>query len=66
MKSDLLLAVTQLAAERNLPASVVVSAVQDALTMAYKRDPIALGEDVLVSLDAETGDVTIHTVRNVV
>ena len=66
MKSDLLLAVTQLAAERNLPASVVVSAVQDALTMAYKRDPIAGGEDVLVSLDAETGDVTIHTVRNVV
>ena len=66
MKSDLLLAVTQLAAERNLPASVVVSAVQDALTMAYKRDPISGGEDVLVSLDAETGDVTIHTVRNVV
>ena len=66
MKSDLLLAVTQLAAERSLPASVVVSAVQDALTMAYKRDPIAGGEDVLVSLDAETGEVTIHTVRNVV
>ncbi len=66
MKSDLLLAVTQLAAERNLPASVVVSAVQDALTMAYKRDPISGGEDVLVALDAETGDVTIHTVRNVV
>ncbi len=66
MKSDLLLAVTQLAAERNLPASVVVSAVQDALTMAYKRDRIAGGEDVVVSLDAETGDVTIHTVRNVV
>jgi N utilization substance protein A len=34
--------------------------------MAYKRDRIAGGEDIIVSLDAETGEVTIHTVRNVV
>ncbi|NQW17265.1 MAG: transcription termination/antitermination protein NusA [Chloroflexi bacterium] len=66
MKSDLLLAVTQLAAERSLPPHIVVNAVQDALTAAYRRDEIAGGEDVVVELDSETGDVTVHTVRNVV
>jgi N utilization substance protein A len=66
MKSDLLLAVTQLAAERSLPPNIVVGAVQDALTAAYKRDELAGGEDVVVELDPETGDVTVHTVRNVV
>ena len=64
MKSDLLLAVTQLAAERSLPADVVLTAVQDALTMAYKRD--SGGEDVIVTLDPDTGDVAARTVRKVV
>ena len=66
MKSDLLLAVTQLAAERSLPAHVVVSAVQDALTMAYERDRVSSGQEVVVKLDPDTGDVTVQTVRNVV
>ncbi len=66
MKNDLLLAVTQLAAERSLPADVVLTAVQDALTMAYKRDRLSGGEDVIVTLDPETGDVAARTVRNVV
>ena len=66
MKSDLLLAVTQLAAERSLPADVVLIAVQDALTMAYKRDRLSGGEDVIVTLDPETGEVAARTVRNVV
>jgi len=66
MKSDLLLAVTQLAAERNLPSDVVISAVQAALASAYKRDAAAGGHDVAVELDAETGDVTVRTFRTVV
>ncbi len=65
-KSDLLLAVTQLAAERNLPHSVVVSAIEAALASAYKRDPAAEGQDVLVQIDPEDGDVTVNTVRHVV
>lgn len=66
MKSDLLLAVTQLAAERNLPHTVVVSAIEAALASAYKRDPAAAGQDVLVHIDPEDGDVTVNTVRHVV
>ena len=65
MKSDLLLAVTQLAAERNLPSDVVISAVQVALASAYKKDAATEGHDVAVELDAETGDVTVRTFRTV-
>ncbi len=65
-KSDLLLAVTQLAAERNLPHTVVVSAIEAALASAYKRDPAAEGQDVLVQINPENGDVTVNTVRHVV
>jgi len=66
MKSDLLLAVTQLAAERNLPKHVVIGAVRDALVMAYKRDKAAGGTDISVDLDPETGDVTVRRFQNVV
>lgn len=65
-KSDLLLAVTQLAAERSLPHSVVVSAIEAALASAYKRDPAAGGQDVIVEIDPEDGEVTVNTVRHVV
>lgn len=66
MKNELLLAVTQLAAERNLPDHIVVSALEAALASAYKRDPAAEGQDVLVQINPEDGDVTVNTVRHVV
>ncbi|MBI4218617.1 MAG: transcription termination/antitermination protein NusA [Chloroflexi bacterium] len=66
MKSELLLAVTQLAAERNLPAHVVIGAVRDALVTAYKRDRVSNGQDILVELDPDTGDVTVRRVKHVV
>jgi N utilization substance protein A len=66
LKSDLLIAVTQLAAERNLPQPIVVKAVEAALAAAYKRDPAALGQDVIVEMDPSDGDVVVRTVRHVV
>ncbi|MDA1257242.1 MAG: transcription termination factor NusA [Chloroflexi bacterium] len=66
MKSDLLLAVTQLAAERALSAGAVLSAIQDALVSAYKRDAVSEGQDVTVVLDPDTGEMEVHTVRTVV
>ena len=66
LKSDLLLAVTQLAAERNLPQPIVVKAVEAALASAYKRDPAAQGQDVIVEMDPVDGDVIVRTVRHVV
>jgi N utilization substance protein A len=66
LKSDLLLAVTQLAAERNLPQPIVVKAVEAALASAYKRDPAAQGQDVIVELDPGDGEAVVRTVRHVV
>ena len=37
MKSDFLIAVTQLAAERSLPQDMVIEAVEAALVSAYKK-----------------------------
>ncbi len=66
MKNELLLAVMQLAAERNLPNRIVVGAVEAALASAYKRDPAAKGQDVIVSINPDDGDVTVQTCRHVV
>ena len=65
MKNELFLALTQLAAERNLPQSIVVSAVKEALASAYRKDPAAKGQDILVEVDSETGDVIVKTILNV-
>ena len=65
MKNELFLALTQLAAERNLPQSIVVEAVKEALASAYRKDPAAKGQDILVEVDSETGDVIVKTILNV-
>jgi len=65
MKNELFLALTQLAAERNLPQSIVVDAVKEALASAYRKDPAAKGQDILVEVDSETGDVIVKTILNV-
>lgn len=66
MKSDLLLAVNQLAAERNLPKPVVLRAVETALAAAYKRDPLSNGNDVIVTMDPISGETIVKTVQHVV
>ena len=66
MKSDMLLAVMQLSAERSLPQDSVIAAFEDAIAAAYRRDPAAEEQDVKVQLDPESGEVTINTVLHVV
>ena len=65
MKNELFLALTQLAAERNLDQSIVVSAVKEAIASAYRKDPASKGQDISVEVDSETGDVIVKTILNV-
>jgi N utilization substance protein A len=65
LKNELFLALTQLAAERNLDQSIVVSAVKEAIASAYRRDPASKGQDISVDVDSETGDVIVKTILNV-
>ena len=66
MKSDFLIALTQLAAERNLPRETVLSAIEAALVSAYKKDSIMTGQDISVQLDPGTGGVTVYILKTVV
>ena len=66
MKSDFIIALTQLAAERNLPREIVLSAIEAALASAYKRDSIAAGQNISVKLDPGSGDVSVFVIKTVV
>jgi N utilization substance protein A len=67
MKSEFLIAVTQLAAERNLPQDMVVSAVEAALASAYRKDNASGGQsNVRVHLDSGTGEVEVYQVKTIV
>ena len=65
MKSDFLMAITQLAAEKNLPKEMVLEAVEAALSSAYKKDNLATS-NVVVRIDRETGLVRVFTQKAVV
>jgi len=59
MKNELLLALGQLAAEKNLPREVVFDAVEAALTSAFRRE----GENapnINVKIDTGTGDIRAY------
>ncbi|MBI4200751.1 MAG: transcription termination/antitermination protein NusA [Chloroflexi bacterium] len=65
MKSDFLIALTQLAAERNLPREMVISAIEAALASAYKKDNVAAGQNIAVRLNPGTGDVRVFVLMSV-
>jgi N utilization substance protein A len=65
MKSDFLIAITQIAAEKNLPKEVVLQAVETALASAYKKDSEATG-NIVVKIDRNTGNVQVYAQKAVV
>jgi N utilization substance protein A len=60
MKTDFLLAITQLAAERNLPKEVVFSAVEKALVSAFKKDDAGAPQNLAVKIHPVSGDVKVY------
>ena len=66
MKSDFLLAITQLSAEKNLPKEIVLKAVETALVSAYKKDSFAANQNISVKIDPNTGRVKVWAEKAVV
>ncbi len=66
MKSDFLIALTQLAAERHLPKEQVLGAIEVALASAFKKDSSATGQNISVKLNPNTGDVSVFALKTVV
>ena len=66
MKSDFLIALTQLAAERHLPREQVLQAIEVALGSAFKKDNPASGQNISVKLNPNTGEVGVYAFKTVV
>jgi N utilization substance protein A len=65
VKSEFMIAITQLAAEKNLPREVILEAMEAALVSAYKKDSDLEGE-IVVRIDRETGDHNVYREQAVV
>ena len=65
LKNDFLTAITQLAAEKNLPKEVVFEAVEAALASAYKKDALAESE-LVVKIDGASGGMRVFAQKTVV
>jgi len=66
MKSDFMLAITQLSAEKNLPRETVLEAVEAALVSAYKKNNFAANQDILVKINPNSGGITVWLQKTVV
>jgi hypothetical protein len=59
MKSDLVMAVNQICAEKDLPRNVILEAIEEALVHAYRRNFAANTAVVRVQIDPEMGDIRV-------
>jgi N utilization substance protein A len=66
MKSDFLLAITQLSAEKNLPKEVVLGAVESALVSAYRKEHFLPNQNIAVKISPTTGKVEVWAEKSVV
>jgi N utilization substance protein A len=66
MKSDFMLAITQLSAEKNLPRETVLEAVEAALVSAYKKNNFSPNQDILVRINPNTGGIKVWLQKTVV
>lgn len=66
MKSEFLLAITQLSAEKNLSKEVVIAAVESALVSAYRKDSFSVNQNIEVKINRTTGRVEVWAEKAVV
>jgi N utilization substance protein A len=66
VKSDFLLAITQLSAEKNLSREVVLGAVEAALASAYRKNNFAPSQNISVKINPSSGKVEVWAEKTVV
>jgi len=64
IRSEFLLALNQVASERNIPLETIIKTIEDALVMAYRKDRSLAGEIIdpelfVAKIDPETGEASI-------
>jgi len=60
MKTEFMVALTQLSAEKHLPKEVVLAAIESALISAYRKDAFAAGQDISAKINPNTGEVKVY------
>lgn len=66
MKSELLMAINQLAAEKRLPREVVLRTAEQALATAMKKDNMAVALPLVVKISPTTGEMRVFLEKRVV
>jgi N utilization substance protein A len=66
MKTEFVIALTQLAAERNLPPEVILKTVESALVPIFKKTSFAPDQEITVKIVSQTGDVKVYAQKKVV
>ena len=66
MKNDLIMAVNQICAEKDLPRDVIMGAIEEALAHAYRRNYANNSATVTATIDPITGDMTVVCEKKVV
>ena len=65
MNPDFIKALKQIEKEREIPLEVILVAIEDALSSAYKRN-YASSQDVMIKIDRSTGELHASAVKTVV
>lgn len=65
MKNDFLIAITQLAAERNLPKELVLGAIETALVSAFRKEPGVGNQNIAVRIAPNTGEVKVFARKTI-
>ncbi len=66
MKTDFVIALTQLAAERNLPKEVILRTLESALVPIFKKTSFAPDQEISVRISPQTGEVKVYARMDVV
>lgn len=66
MKSDFMLAITQLSAEKNLSKEVVLGAVESALVSAYRKNNFVPNQNIVVKINPSSGEVAVWAQKKIV
>lgn len=65
-KSEFMLAITQLAAEKNLSREIVLEVVESALVSAFRKNSFAATQEISVKMDPDSGEITVFAEKTVV
>jgi N utilization substance protein A len=66
MKTEFMVALTQLSAEKHLPKEVVLAAIESALVSAYRKDAFSTGHEISAKINPHTGEVKVYVKKTVV